>query len=112
MPELRQQEQALRSELQSLHMAAQDQSRCLRVGDTLSDFRARLQGNIERLDPIGRRKIIRLLVKEILVRTDIITIRHCIPLANSQPQPTNPSPPPAQPRQVPVSVIYCVRGKG
>jgi site-specific DNA recombinase len=98
MPELRQQEQAVCSELQSLHMAAQDQSRYLRVVDNLNDFRARLHGNAEHLDLIGRRKIIRLLVKEILVGTDTITIRHSIPLANSQPQPTNPSPPTAGPR--------------
>jgi site-specific DNA recombinase len=97
MPDLRQQEQAIRSELQSLHMAAQDQSRFLRVVDSLTDFRERLQGNAEHLDLIGRRKIIRLLVKEILVGTDTITIRHSIPLANSHPQSTTPTPPSAHP---------------
>jgi hypothetical protein len=50
MPELRQQEQAVRAELQSLHMAAQDQSRYLRVVDSLKSFSARLQGNAEQLD--------------------------------------------------------------
>ena len=95
MPELRQQEQAVRSELQSLHTAAQDQSRYLRVLDSLSGFRTRLHDNAERLDLIGRRKIIRLLVKEVLVGTDTITIRHSIPLANSPPPPTDPSPPSA-----------------
>jgi site-specific DNA recombinase len=97
MPDLRQQEQAIRSELQSLHMAAQDQSRYLRVVDSLSDFRKRLQGNAEHLDLIGRRKIIRLLVKEILVGTDTITIRHSIPLTNSHPQSTTETPPSAHP---------------
>jgi site-specific DNA recombinase len=97
MPDLRQQEQAIRSELQSLHMAAQDQSRYLRVVDSLSDFRERLQGNAEHLDLIGRRKIIRLLVKEILVGTDTITIRHSIPLTNSHPQSTTETPPSAHP---------------
>ena len=92
MPELRKQQQVVRSELQSLHMAAQDQSRYLRVVDTLSDFRARLQGNSEQLDLIERRKIIRLLVKEILLGTDNITIRHSIPLTNPKPQPTDPTP--------------------
>jgi site-specific DNA recombinase len=59
MPELRQQEQAVRSELQSLNMAAQDQSRYLRVVDSLSDFRARSQDNAVHLDLIARRRIIR-----------------------------------------------------
>lgn len=90
-------------------MAAQDQSRYLRVLDSLSGFRTRLQDNAERLDLIGRRKIIRLLVKEVLVGTDTITIRHSIPLPNSPPQPTDPSPTPGSSR-VPMSVIYCVRG--
>jgi site-specific DNA recombinase len=39
------------------------------------------------LDIIARRKIIRLLVKEILVGADNIIIRHSIPLANSLPHP-------------------------
>src|SRR5262249_49436389 len=85
MPELRKQERVVRSELESLHMAAQDQSRYLRVVDTLGDFRARLQGNSEQLDLTGRRKIIRLLAKEILVGTDNITIRHSIPLTDPKP---------------------------
>ena len=111
MPELRQQEQAVRSELQSLNMAAQDQSRYLRVVDSLSDFRARLQGNAAHLDLIARRRIIRLLVKEILVGTDTITIRHSIPLANSQPQPPNPRPPSPGPLQPGTNADYllCTR---
>src|SRR5215469_9592202 len=95
MPELRKQEQAVRSELESLRMAAQDQARYLRVVDSLANFRARLQGNAERLDFDGRRKIIRLLAKEILVGRDTITIRHSIPPANSPPKPTDPSQPSA-----------------
>jgi site-specific DNA recombinase len=111
MPELRQQEQAARSELQSLRMAVQDQSRYLRVVDSLSDFRARLQNNADRLDLVGRRKIIRLLVKEIFVGTDTITIRHSIPLANSKPQPTDPRPLPAAPPQARTNTGYrlCTR---
>jgi site-specific DNA recombinase len=97
MPDLRQQEHAVGAELESLHMAAQDQPRYLRVVDSLNDFRTRLQGNAERLDLIGRRKIIRLLVKEILVGTDTVTIRHSIPLVNSTPQPTTPTPLSAHP---------------
>ena len=112
MPELRKQEKAVRSELQSLHMAAQDQSRYLRVVDRLADFHAQLQNNADRLDVIGRRKIIRLLVKEILVGTDTITIRHSIPLANSKPQPKAPVPPAAGPPQPSASGDYllCTRG--
>jgi site-specific DNA recombinase len=112
MPELRQQDQAVRSELQSLNMAAQDQSRYLRVVDSLSEFRAQLQDNADHLDLIVRRRIIRLLVKEILVGTDTITIRHSIPLAHSQPQPTDPRPPSSGPLQSGTNADYllCTRG--
>jgi site-specific DNA recombinase len=88
IPELQKQKNAAECELKSLRTATQDQSRYLRVVDTLNQFRAHLQGNADRLDLTARRKIIRLLVKEILVGTDTITIRHSIPLANG------PSPPP------------------
>jgi len=93
MPELRKQEKAVRSELESLHIAATDKARYLRVVDSLSKFRARLQGNAERLDLVGRRKIIRLLVREILIGRDTITIRHSIPPTNSPSTPTDPSSP-------------------
>lgn len=93
MPELRKQKKAVECELQSLHMAAQDQSRCMRVVDTLNDFRTRLQGNADRLDLIARRKIIRLLVKEIVVGTDSIVIRHSIPITNSPSRPPDSTPP-------------------
>jgi len=95
MPELRKQEKAVRSELESLHIAATDKARYLRVVDSLSKFRARLQGNAERLDFVGRRKIIRLLVREILIGRDTITIRHSIPPTNSPSTPTDPSSPSA-----------------
>jgi site-specific DNA recombinase len=112
MPELRKQEQAVRSELQSLHMAAQDQSRYLRLVDSLANFRTQLQNNADRLDVIGRRKIIRLLVKEILVGTDTITVRHSIPLPSFTPRPKDPVPPPAGPPQPFASGDYllCTRG--
>jgi site-specific DNA recombinase len=108
MPELRKQEQAVRSELQSLHVAAQDQSRYLRVVDSLADFRTQLQSNADRLDVIGRRKIIRLLVKEILVGPDTITIRHSIPVRNSKPQPKDPVPPPPELPQQSTSGDYLL----
>jgi site-specific DNA recombinase len=95
MPELRKQEKAVRCELESLQMAATDQARYLRVVDSLSKFRARLQGNAERLDLVERRKIIRLLVREILIDRDAITIRHSIPPTNSTTTPTAPSSPSA-----------------
>ena len=110
MPELRKQEKAVRSELASLQMVATDKARYLRVVDSLSKFRARLQGNAERLDLVGRRKIIRLLVREILIGRDTITIRHSIPPTNSPSTTTDPSPSAASGRSSDQRYRLCTRG--
>jgi site-specific DNA recombinase len=111
MPELRRHEQAVQSELQSLQMAAEDQSRYLRLVDTLGDFRARLRSTADNLDVGGRQKILRLVVKEILVGTNTITIRHSIPVPRSDPDPgSDPSPGPGnEPSQSPPSPSYLLR---
>ena len=105
MPELRQQDQAIKSELQSLETVAGDQAKYLRLVETLADFHARLQARAETLDVPERQKILRLLVKEVLVGREAITIRHSIRMPNSAPDPSGaprtphePEPPPmAQP---------------
>jgi site-specific DNA recombinase len=70
IPNLRKQEQAVASELQSLDLASQDQSRYLQLAATLSEFRGKLRVRAETLDVKERRKILRLVVQEILVGTD------------------------------------------
>ena len=91
IPELRRQQQAIRSELQSLHMATEDQSRYLHLVHTLQEFRDRLRLRAENLEVLDRQKILRLLVKEVVVGMDSVTIRHCIRLP--QPPLGGPSPP-------------------
>jgi site-specific DNA recombinase len=76
MPDLRKQAQAVESELQSLEMAALDQTRYLQLAETLATFRSRLRARAETLDIRERQQILRLLVKEILVDAETITIRH------------------------------------
>jgi site-specific DNA recombinase len=114
MVELRRQQQALQAELQSLHMAAQDQSRYLRLVETLSEFRTRLCLQSEILDVQQRQKIVRLLVKEVLVGSDSIVIRHSIPIARCTPG-TDPSQPPADTPKSPAEnylLRTCHRDKG
>ena len=82
-PELRRQEQALHRELQSAVDRAKDRETYLRLAETLTDFLARLRSSAETLDIAERQRIVRLLVKEILVAEDKITIRHSIPIAGS-----------------------------
>ena len=113
MPELRQQDQAIKSELQSLETVAGDQAKYLRLVETLADFHARLQARAETLDVSERQKILRLLVKEVLVGRETITIRHSIRMPNSAPDPSGTPRPPHAPEPPPMPnpthVIVCVQ---
>jgi site-specific DNA recombinase len=103
MPELRQQDQAIKSELQSLETVAGDQAKYLRLVETLADFHARLQARAETLDVPERQKILRLLVKEVLVGRETITIRHSIRMPNSAPDPSGTPRPPHAPEPPPMA---------
>src|SRR5437868_2191895 len=85
MPELRKQQCAIEAELQSLEMTAVDQTRNLRLVETLAQFRTRLcaRGNV--LEVTERQRVVRLLVQEILVGGDNITIRRSSPMPASSP---------------------------
>ena len=103
MPELRKQDQAVQTELQSLETAANDQTKYLRLVETLADFHARLRVRAETLDMAERQKVLRLLVKEILVGRETITIRHSIRMPNSAPDPSGAPRPPHAPETSPTA---------
>jgi site-specific DNA recombinase len=90
MPDLRQREQAAHAELQAIAMQAQDRASYLRLAETLTAFLVRLRSSAETLDVLERQRIVRLLVKEILVADDAITIRHSIPVAANPPDSKEP----------------------
>src|SRR3954467_5535239 len=86
MPVLRQRQQALGAELQAIADQTNDRAAFLRLAETLSAFLARLRTAAETLSVIERQKIVRLLVKDILVSEDTITIRHSIPIPSGPSQ--------------------------
>ena len=92
-PELRRQERALHRELQSVVDRAKDRETYLRLAETLTGFLARLRSSAETLDIAERQRIVRLLVKEVLVSEEKITIRHSIPLSGSPSGGPDPSKP-------------------
>jgi site-specific DNA recombinase len=94
MPPLQKQTQAVESELQSLKMAAVDEAKYLQLAENLAGFRTKLRVRAEALDIAVRQQILRLLVKEILVGGDTITLRHSIPIPQSGPG-SNGSPSPS-----------------
>ena len=93
MPNLKQQSQAVNSELQSLEMAKLDQAKYLKLAHNLSGFRNNLRARAQTLDVKERQQILRSLVKEVLVGLDTLTIRHSIPIPSSDGSPPDVSGP-------------------
>jgi site-specific DNA recombinase len=85
---LRKHHGAVQSELRALQEAVADQHRYLRLVESLAPFQARLRSRAESMEIGERQRIIRLLVKEVIVGKEAITIRHCLPI------PTVPAPTP------------------
>jgi site-specific DNA recombinase len=104
IPELRKRQQGVQAELRSLAAAATDETQYLRLVETFADFRTRLRVRAQTLDIRERQKILRLVVNEIVVGHDSITIRHSIPVPDADPEPTGgprPPPGPSRPRSAP-----------
>ncbi len=79
MPPLRQREQAMQAELQAINHQTADRAAYLQLAETLTAFLERLRTNAQTLDVGQRQRIMRLLVKEVIVGKDLITIKHSIP---------------------------------
>ena len=93
MPALRHRQRTLSAELQAIADRTNDRATFLRLAETLTAFLARLRSAAETLSVIERQKIVRLLVKDVLVGEDTITIRHSIPIPSSPPQNGGPADP-------------------
>src|SRR6476620_9389206 len=77
----------MRAERQAILDQAANRISFLRLAETLTAFLPRLRQSAETLEIAERQKVVRLLVKEVLVDNDTITIRHSI---RAQP-PTSPA---------------------
>ncbi len=90
MPELQKRINMTEKELENLknHELALDQR--LQLLDAGS-FTSQLGLNVNQLDIKEKKKILRLLVKEVIVGDDIIDIRHSIPLKEAQNEQNNKS---------------------
>lgn len=83
MPRLRKRQKALQSELASLECAVADQEAVLRLAANIESFLLQLRNAADTLSVVERQKVLRLVVKEILIDDETITIKHSIPLVNS-----------------------------
>src|SRR5262249_3270614 len=109
IPQLRKRQQGVQAELQSLAAAATDETRYLRLVETLADFRTRLHARAQTLDIRERQKILRLVANEIVVGRDTITIRHSIPVPDADPEPTGGPRPPPDPSRPKSGLGYLLR---
>jgi site-specific DNA recombinase len=79
MPHLRAREGNLRRQLDALDAQAADQDAYLKLADDLEGFLTRLHTNAATATVKDRQRVLRLIVKDILIGPEKITIRHRIP---------------------------------
>jgi site-specific DNA recombinase len=79
MPHLRARETGLRGQLDALDAQAADRDAYLKLAGDLEGFLAQLRDNAATATVEDRQKVLRLLVKDILIGPEKITIRHRIP---------------------------------
>ena len=79
MPHLRARETNLRGQLDAVDAQAADRDAYLKLADDLEGFLSQLQGNAATATVEDRQRVLRLLVKDILIGPEKITIRHRIP---------------------------------
>jgi site-specific DNA recombinase len=109
MPDLQKRSQAVESELHSLEMAVVDETRYLKLAESLAGFRTKLRVRAQTLDVRERQQLLRLLVKEILVGADALTIRHSIRIPPSGPSSDAPPSPDACPSEPAMTLGYRLR---
>jgi Recombinase/Recombinase zinc beta ribbon domain len=79
MPHLRAREANLRGQIDALDAQAADRDACLKLAGDLEGFLAQLRGNAATATVEDRQQVLRLLVKDILIGPEKITIRHRVP---------------------------------
>ena len=80
MPHLRAREASLRGQLAALNAQAADRDAYLKLAGDLEGFLARLRDSTGTARTEDRRRVLRLLVKDVLIGPEKITIRHRIPV--------------------------------
>ena len=82
-PELRARETSLRHQIQALDTQLADREVYLKLADNLEDFLTGLRTKTRTATIAERQRVLRLLVKDVLVGPNKITIRHSIPVRSN-----------------------------
>ncbi|MFI6956613.1 hypothetical protein ACIBJI_24495 [Nocardia sp. NPDC050408] len=80
MPDLRARETGLRNQIDALDAQLADRDAYLALAADLQGFLAQLNNNAETTTVDERRRVLKLLVKDVLIGPEKITIRHRIPI--------------------------------
>jgi len=107
MQDLRKKQLPLRSEMQSMVAKTIDDETYLQLVSRIDAFLSRMHRSAETLNILDRQKILRLVIKEILVDIDTVTIKHSIPIATAFSEPTTPPCP--SPHSNKPSYLLCGR---
>ena len=92
MPELRARQTGLHHQIDALDSQLADREVYLKLADNLEDFLTGLRGKAATATVAERQRVLRLLVKDVLVGADKITIRHSIPVRHNVSSGTDDSP--------------------
>ena len=80
MPQLRKRQNALKAELRDIDSALTDQHAVLRLTNNIETFLHKLRKAADAINVVERQKVLRLIVKEIQLDDESLTIKHSIPL--------------------------------
>ncbi|MER6379907.1 rhodanese-like domain-containing protein [Streptomyces sp. NPDC001127] len=92
MPDLRTREVGLRSQLDALEAQLADRDAYLKLAHDLEGFLAQLRAGARTADVPERQRVLRLLVHDVLIGPEKITIRHRIPIREHTPADHGQSP--------------------
>ena len=95
IPDLRARETGLRAQIDALDSQLADRQIYLKLADDLEGFLTGLRHNADTADVTERQRVLRLLVKDVLIGPEQITIRHRIPAREhtpTTPAQDNPNP--------------------
>ncbi|HVT60650.1 MAG TPA: recombinase family protein [Thermoanaerobaculia bacterium] len=83
MPELRRKETSLRADVEALEARLVDQDTYLKLAENLEGFLARLRNAALHSSVEERQRVLRLIVREVLVDSERVVVRHSIPSLTS-----------------------------
>jgi site-specific DNA recombinase len=98
VPELRRKQTAIEKELQGVALQALEKSRLTLLNTSIENFLGSLRQSAKNLGVAERQKILRLVIKQVIVNDDTLTIQHSIPVSRGNE---------SQPR---ASYLLCTRG--